>query len=266
MARRLGVSPKALRVYERAGLVKPLRTAAGWRAYGPEQSARLHQVLALKGLGVPLRQIAELMHGRLASLDSVLELQQQALMARRAQDEVALTRIAAAREVVARSEPLSLDDLTRLTKETAMTKPLKIGDGEWGAAIKPLIEKHYTPEQRTLLIERGREAAKEAGNDQAAIGREWDAVFEEAHALQAAGDTTSTRARELARRWMRMANLFTDGDSDISERSQAFWGDAMADPQLGPRLPVTPELLRFVGKIMQTVVAEDGRASNPPAA
>ncbi len=31
MARRLGVTPKALRVYEREGLVTAARTEAGWR-------------------------------------------------------------------------------------------------------------------------------------------------------------------------------------------------------------------------------------------
>ena len=48
--RSMGVSVKALRVYEAQGLVEPVRTGTGWRAYGPEQVARLHQVLALKRL------------------------------------------------------------------------------------------------------------------------------------------------------------------------------------------------------------------------
>ena len=58
-ARRLGVSVKALRVYEDKGLVEPVRTQAGWRAYGPEQMARLHQILALKRLGLPLKMAAK---------------------------------------------------------------------------------------------------------------------------------------------------------------------------------------------------------------
>ena len=78
-ARRLGVSVKALRVYEAQGLVKPHRTETGWRAYGPEQVARLHQVLALKRLGLPLKTIGELLAGRFQALDSVLEVQEQAL-------------------------------------------------------------------------------------------------------------------------------------------------------------------------------------------
>src|ERR1051326_3674757 len=54
VARRFGVSIKALRLYERRGLIKPLRSAAGWRAYGPGQIGRLHQILALKQLGLSL--------------------------------------------------------------------------------------------------------------------------------------------------------------------------------------------------------------------
>ena len=63
MAQRLGVSPKALRVYERSGLVRPHRTDAGWRVYGPDQQARLHQVLVLKRLGLTLARIGELLSG-----------------------------------------------------------------------------------------------------------------------------------------------------------------------------------------------------------
>jgi hypothetical protein len=63
-ASKLGVSAKALRVYERHGLVKPVRGANGYRAYGPAEMVRLHQVLALKALGLPLSKIAGLLAGR----------------------------------------------------------------------------------------------------------------------------------------------------------------------------------------------------------
>ena len=65
-ARRLKVSTKALRLYEMLGLVRPVRTSAGWRTYGPDQMVRLHQVLALKHLGVPLRRVGELLGDQLA--------------------------------------------------------------------------------------------------------------------------------------------------------------------------------------------------------
>src|SRR5690348_664933 len=77
-ARRFAVTIKALRLYERRGLLTPLRSEAGWRTYGPTQIARLHQVLALKKLGLPLARIGELLAGT-DSLDTVLAFQEQVL-------------------------------------------------------------------------------------------------------------------------------------------------------------------------------------------
>ena len=54
VARRFGVSVKALRVYEDAGLLKPARTMAGWRIYQAPELERLSAILALKQLGLPL--------------------------------------------------------------------------------------------------------------------------------------------------------------------------------------------------------------------
>lgn len=76
--RRLGLTARALRLYERKGLVAPRRTAAGWRVYGPEEIARLHKITALKSLGFPLAWIKALLDGGV-DLDRVLALQEEAL-------------------------------------------------------------------------------------------------------------------------------------------------------------------------------------------
>jgi DNA-binding transcriptional MerR regulator len=57
-ARRLGVSTKALRLYEQHGLITPSRTAAGWRVYGPDEMARTTDIVTLRRLGLSLSQIA----------------------------------------------------------------------------------------------------------------------------------------------------------------------------------------------------------------
>lgn len=62
-ARRLGVSNKALRLYERHGLVSPGRTAAGYRVYGPADMARAAEVVALRALGLSLAQVASVLSG-----------------------------------------------------------------------------------------------------------------------------------------------------------------------------------------------------------
>src|SRR5579872_453872 len=123
-ARRLKVSTKALRLYERLGLLSPLRTSTGWRAYGPVQMARLHQVLALKQLGVPLKRARALLGDELADLDAVLELQEAALRARIADDGRKLEMLVRVRQRLAAGETLSVDDLINLTRETVMTDPI----------------------------------------------------------------------------------------------------------------------------------------------
>ena len=49
-AQRLGVSAKALRLYEEHGLLAPVRTAAGWRAYSQDQLARAAEIASLRAL------------------------------------------------------------------------------------------------------------------------------------------------------------------------------------------------------------------------
>lgn len=51
-AKRLGISAKALRLYEQRGLIAPIRSAAGWRTYGPDEVARAAEIVALRALGL----------------------------------------------------------------------------------------------------------------------------------------------------------------------------------------------------------------------
>ena len=248
MARRLGVTPKALRVYERAGLVTPLRTSNGWRAYGPDQAARLHQVLTLKALGLPLRRISDLLAGRLASLDSVLELQQRVLETRQAEGVRALTLLAAARACLARHGTLSPADLTQLTRETVMNEKLKT-DQDWQEAFEPLIGKHYRPEEIAALGARKLKAFEQAGYDQESFALAWEALFAEVRSLKALKDTASPRACALVRRWNEMTGHFIQGDPETSRKIQAVWGEAVEDAALAPRLPISPDEFAFVQQI-----------------
>ncbi|WP_439626367.1 MerR family transcriptional regulator [Shinella sp.] len=71
-ARRLGISAKALRLYERHGLLAIPRTAAGWRAYGPQEMARADEIVALRKLGLSLAQVKRALTGDADSLDLAL--------------------------------------------------------------------------------------------------------------------------------------------------------------------------------------------------
>jgi DNA-binding transcriptional MerR regulator len=78
-AQRLGVSAKALRLYEQRGLVVPGRSPAGWRAYGPDEMARAAEVVALRGLGFSLAQVARVLGDDPRGLEPALAAHQATL-------------------------------------------------------------------------------------------------------------------------------------------------------------------------------------------
>lgn len=78
-AARLRVSPKALRLYEQRGLLTSVRTAAGWRTYGPTEMERAGEIIALRNLGLSLRQIKRVLLGESSDLDHALVVQQKTL-------------------------------------------------------------------------------------------------------------------------------------------------------------------------------------------
>lgn len=251
-ARRLGVTVKALRLYEARGLVRPLRTASGWRAYGPEAMTRLHQVLALKRLGLPLARIAELLKSRDVGLDAVLALQERALADDRVRLDRALALVRAARRRLADGEVLSIDDLTTLSKETTMSEPLN--DKIWGEVFEPLTQKHFTPDDMEKLKHRQFTAA-----DQMDVGQRWTDITAEATGMMERGvDPASDAAVDMARRWKALQDLFTGGDPDLALKARSMWQDAMADPVSAPKLPISPALWSYVAKAGEALKARGG--------
>ena len=243
-ARRFGVSIKALRLYESRGLLKPLRTEAGWRTYGPDQIARLHQILALKRLGLPLARIATILAGT-GSLEPVLELQERVLAREGDRLARALELVRAARAKLRSGQSLSVDDLETLTTETAMTGKATLEDMR--DVLEPITHRHYTPEDRAKLAARP--------TSQAEIGRQWMALIEEARVLMAAGDPASPAAQDLGRRWKALYEQFTGGDKALESKVNAVWRDAFADPASAARLPVSQEMFAFIGAALKAAEA-----------
>jgi DNA-binding transcriptional MerR regulator len=71
-ARQLGVSTKALRLYEHRGLIKPARTLAGWRAYGVAEMARAREIAELRALGFSLSDVARVFENDVQTLEQAL--------------------------------------------------------------------------------------------------------------------------------------------------------------------------------------------------
>jgi DNA-binding transcriptional MerR regulator len=235
----LGITRRALRVYEQRGLVRPLRTNNGYRAFGPEALTRLHQVLALKRLGFTLASIGVLIDGRLSRLEDVLELQEAELAKRRDDAERGLALIRAARARLDAGGTLDLDDLTTLTKETTMTDQIP----EWAQDMRPSIDRNFSDADKAEM------AARAGSFDQAKVNAEWDALITEAKALLGT-DPGTPAAQILARRWRDQVRLATGGDPTIEAKVGQVWKDSLSDPTLAPKLPFGPDVMGFIGQAM----------------
>jgi MerR family transcriptional regulator, thiopeptide resistance regulator len=240
VARRFGVSVKALRVYEDAGLIKPARTIAGWRIYRAAELERLSAILALKQLGLPLKRIGELLRGK-GDLAVALELQEVALEDARAEAEQALALVRAARAKLAQAGALSPDELGNLVRSTSMS------EFKWNDKLETLAQKHYTPEQL-----QGLRARPFTAEDQARVSAGWAQVFADIDALGPNADPTTPQALEIGRRAQTLIAEFTQGDPAMFKAAGAMNREAMQDPELAKHMPGAAHW-QFMGKVFEAL-------------
>lgn len=122
-ARKFGVSVKALRLYEQRGFIAPIRNATGWRHYGPEQLARIRQIVALRALGLSLAQIGAVIAGESQGLETALADQQTRLEANLAGTLEAIERVRLWRNDLSQGRLQDLVDLALRPPAVSLALP-----------------------------------------------------------------------------------------------------------------------------------------------
>jgi MerR family transcriptional regulator, thiopeptide resistance regulator len=256
-AKRFGISIKALRLYEQHGLLKPLRapngsTGAAWRVYGSDQLARLHQILALKRLGLSLGQIGELLVGQDA-LDPILAVQERVLTEDRERITRALALIRKARTKLASGDILSIDDLATLTQETVMTQQSTAE--ELKEILTPFPQKHLTTQERASL----KELTSRQPDD--VVKKPMKQLLEEAKALMTSGDATTAAAMDLARRFRATTEHLKSSEPSLltalRPKLKAMVDDARSDPAVSQKM----EVLAFVEKALANLKAQEDNSA-----
>ncbi|CAE6740475.1 MerR family transcriptional regulator [Paraburkholderia haematera] len=118
-AQRLGVSTKALRLYEQRGLVTPERTVAGYRTYGPDEMIRAAEIVALRALGLSLAQVAHVLKGDAQSLEPALAAHEATLEAGIRQLVETIAKVRGLRADLARGQAPADGELARLLNPSA---------------------------------------------------------------------------------------------------------------------------------------------------
>ncbi len=111
---KLGVSTKALRLYEQRGLIVPTRTAAGWRTYGPGEMVQATEIVALRALGLSLTQVALVLKGDPRFLEPALAAHQTSLQGQIRQLTHTVEKVQTLRADIAQGQSPDVGELARM--------------------------------------------------------------------------------------------------------------------------------------------------------
>jgi hypothetical protein len=197
-------------------------------------------------LGLSLASIGQLL-GSADTLDAVLGLQDQALIQESRRIARALALIRKARAQLRAGQPLSIDDLATLSKETSMTFKLT-RPTLFHPALVPHQHKYFRAEEIEAMSSR----EDFDYEDDIAV---WEGMIAELKKLAIAGDPASPAAHALAERWLTQTENFTRGDSVLTMKLRNMVKDAFADPTTAQQMPYSKNDLIFLGKIFENFTA-----------
>lgn len=235
-AKLAGVTVRALHHYDRLGLLRPKqRSHAGYRLYREQDLARLEQIVVLKFLGMPLKQIRRVLQAE-SDLGEALHRQQAVLLEKRRQVDRAIQAISDAQKSVrGRGEP-DWKLFQHIVQEIEMQNSM-----DWS-------KKYYSAEAQAKVEERKKLWSPEL---QEKVSREWNQLFADVEAALGE-DPAGPRAQELAARWRKLLEGFTGGDPEIQKGLNKMYADQANWPsQQRQAYAIKPEIQEFMTKALR---------------
>ncbi len=204
-----GVTVRALHHYDRMGLLKPRRTQAGYRLYSLPDFERLEQIVALKFLGIPLKQIRTLFNREAPALPEALRMQRRVLEEKRRLLDSAISAIREAEQATRPGERPDSAVLKKIIEVIEMQENM-----DWS-------KKYYTEEAQAKIEERKQLWSPEL---QERVSKEWTALFRDVEAALGE-DPAGAKAQALAARWKKLGEGFTGGDPQITAGLNKMYQD-----------------------------------------
>lgn len=228
-----GVTVRALHHYDRLGLLKPTsRTDSSYRLYSDSDLARLEQIVVLKFLGMPLREIRDLLSEEL-SLGDALKRQQCVLTEKRRQLDQAIMAIGnAERSLQSRGRP-DWKLFKRVIQEIEMQNTT-----DWS-------KRYYSDEAKAKIAERAKQWTPELQEE---VTKDWNDLFADVEA-SLGEDPAGPKAQALATRWKSLVSGFTGGDPEVQNGLNAMYADRDNWPaEQKDRVPMKTEIWEFIQK------------------
>ncbi len=235
-AERAGVTVRTLHHYDRLGLLAPSgRTEAGYRLYGDRDLLRLEQILALKFIGFPLREIRRLMRRDAKDLPGALRRQRTMILEKRRLLDLAAEAIQRAETAAASGEPADWAAIQKIIEVIHMQDNM-----EWA-------KKYYSEQALASLAERqvSAEVIEQAQRDWAVLIKDVEAALGD--------DPAGPKAQALAARWRKLIAAFTGGNCEVQAGLNKLYADQTNWPSTLKK-PYSDEVGAFMCQAMAVVL------------
>jgi DNA-binding transcriptional MerR regulator len=196
LAAATGLTVRALHHFDQIGLLRPARrTPAGHRVYTAGDVRRLYRILALRQLGMPLRQIGRSIDGDLEDLGSAVRAQLAHVDQHIETQHHLRARLTALLQAIRQSTEPSIDQLIEVMEALMQAS-------------------YFTPEQ--LAHARRRHQEPDFPERFAEWQRRAAQITEDVEAhIERATDPADPAVQELARRWATLMEDLADGDRSV---------------------------------------------------
>lgn len=233
LARRSGLTVRALHHYEKLGLLKPSgRTEAGYRLYNDRDVQVLHAILAYQQMGLALKEIGPLLGPDAPPLAELLTRQISAAEAELARQQNLLAMLRRVAQRASAGGPELTDQLLTLM------------------AMRRTYERFFSEDDLQKMI-----AAQNALGEEgiARIKAAWSELVPALKAEMERGiDAGSPALSPLTRRWIEVGKGFPDSE-DVRRKGREMF---VQNPELLKRSGFTLELLDYLDR---AVAAEKAR-------
>jgi MerR family transcriptional regulator, thiopeptide resistance regulator len=237
-----GVTVRTLHHYDRLGLLRAQRNQSGFRVYTHADLERLESIIALKFIGLPLKQIRAVLGGDNLDLGCALRAQLDALEEKKRRLEAAINTVHSAEAALQSGDTPCLRQIIEVMEMQ--------NDHEW-------ILQHFSRGARGRVQDR---LALITPATWAELQREWTALAEDIHAT-AHQDPAAPESQALLRRWENLIRQTTADDQELVHGLKSLYSDRDKWPerlrQAAAPLP-GDRILEFLKR------AVAARGSSPP--
>ena len=227
LAKATDVSVRTLHHYDQIGLLTPSqRSEAGHRIYSESDISRLSRVLALRGIGLQLEEIGQILGTPLSTMQATFDRHIEEVENEIAEKTKVLRMLKGARDFIEMKDGADVHEIVSLISE------MKVH------------EEYFSEEDYDFFAKQEEKIGKK---QVFAVVNEWPLLIEEAkRMMNEKVPVESEEAQKMVNRWIELKDMFTGGNKGIEAKTKKMIEE---NPNLMRNHGVDQEVFAYVQSV-----------------